>query len=216
MSRARPRWAVPEPDVPPHLEPADVAELDDASTAGVDLIGADLPALTGAQVDSSDLSRIRANTAQWQRVTLADCRLDGGDLANLVWREGSLMRCSLREARLTGALLVDVRARSTLLEGVQATLSTWHGVQLRGVVLRGCDLSEATFTDTVFDQVLLESCTLTGAQLSGLHCREVQLRDCRLEGVGGVTALRGARITEGDAFALLPAMARELGITIGD
>lgn len=207
--------AVPEPDVPPHLEPGDVAVLDDATTSGVDLSGAVVPGLREAQVEESDLSRIRAGGGDWVRVTLADCRLDGADLANLVWRDGSLLRCSLREARMTGALLVGVRLRSVLLEGVQGTLTSWHGAQLRGVVLRGCDLSEATFTDTVMDGVLLEDCTLTSAQLSGLRCRDVQLRGCRLDGVGGIGGLRGARIAEEDAIALLPSMARELGLTLG-
>jgi len=215
VSRARRAWTVPEPDVPPRLEPAVLDELDDATTAAVDLTGAVIPALSGAQVDSSDLSRLRANAGQWERVTLADCRIDGADLANLVWRDGALMRCSLREVRMTGVLLAGVRVRGTLLEGAQASLSTWHDVQLRGVVLRGCDLSEATFVDTVMEQVLLEDCVLTSAQLSGLRCRDVQLRGCRLDGVGGVTSLRGARVAEEDALALLPAMARELGITIG-
>ncbi len=215
MSRARRAWTVPEPDVSPRLEPAVLDELDDATTAAVDLTGAVIPALSGAQVDSSDLSRMRANAGQWERVTLADCRLDGADVANLVWREGALMRCSLREVRMTGVLLAGVRVRGTLLEGVQASLSTWHDVQLRGVVLRGCDLSEATFVDTVMEQVLLEDCVLTSAQLSGLRCRDVQLRGCRLDGVSGVTSLRGARVAEEDALALLPAIARELGITIG-
>ena len=56
---------------------------------------------------------------------------------------------------------------------------------------------------------------LTAAQLAGLRCRDVQLRGCRLDGVAGVAGLRGARLTEEDAAALVPAMARELGITIG-
>ncbi|WP_324649908.1 pentapeptide repeat-containing protein [Georgenia sp. H159] len=216
MTRARREWTLAEPSVPPHLEPGDVSTLGDATTAGVDLTGAVVPELHEAQVENSDLGRLRAGGGQWERVTLADCRLDGADLANLVWRDGSLLRCSLREARMTGALLVGVRLRSTLLEGVQGTLTSWHGAQLRSVVLRGCDLSEATFTETVMEDVLLEDCVLTGAQLSGLRCRGVQLRGCRLDGIGGVAALRGARIAEEDAVALLPTLAREMGITIGD
>ncbi|TNC19770.1 pentapeptide repeat-containing protein [Georgenia sp. 311] len=214
MSRRR-AWTIPEPDVPPHLEPADVADLDDATVSAVDLTGAVVPGLREAQVDGSDLSRIRAGSARWERVTLADCRLDGADLANLVWRDGSLLRCSLREVRMTGALLARVRLRSVLLEGAQATLTTWQGVRMRSVVLRGCDLREATFHDTVLEDVLLEDCVLSGAQLSGLQCRDVQLRGCRLDGVAGVGALRGARLAEEDAAALLPALARELGIAIG-
>lgn len=205
---------VPEPAMAPRLERADAADLDDATTAAVDLAGAALPELTGAQIEESDLRRVRAGGGRWQQVTLADCRLDGADLANLVWRQGSLLRCSLREARLTGTLLVGLRLRSTLLEGVAGPLTTWHGLGLQRVVLRGCDLSEATFTDTVLENVVLEDCVLSGAQLSGLRCKDVRLRGCRLDGVGGVAALRGARLAEQDAVGLLPAMARELGIVI--
>ncbi len=214
MTRARRAWTVPEPDVPAQLERVEAVDIDVDATR-VSLAGAAVPALTEAQLENSDLSRIRANGAQWELVTLADCLLDGADLATLVWRGGSAMRCSLREVRMTGALLDGVRLRSVLLEGVQATLTSWHRAELRGVVLRGCDLSEATFVDTVMEEVLLEDCVLSGAQLAGLRCRDVQLRGCRLDGVGGVAGLRGARVSEDDAVALLPALARELGIIIG-
>ena len=47
-----------------------------------------------------------------------------------------------------------------------------------------------------------------------MRCERVHLSGCRLGGLGGVGGLRGASVAETDAFELLPALTRELGITI--
>lgn len=204
----------PEPAVLPHLETADPAELHDATSSGVDLREAALGDLTGAHVDASDLCRSSAAGASWHRVSFSDCRLDGTDLANLTWRGGGTMRCSLTGGRLTGAGLIRVRLRVTSLESSQASLTSWHATTLSRSVVRGCDLREASFTETVFENVLLEDCDLRGADLSGLTCRDVELRECRLDGVRGVRGLRGARLSRDDAWGIVSLLAAELGIDV--
>ena len=203
-----------EPDVARRLTPADPATLRSATVTAADLAGAVLPRLEEVQVEASSLERARAAGGRWAHTTLVDCRLDGADLANLHATDLTLVRTSLREVRLIGAQLPGARLRAVRLEGCQARLTSWHGAQLQHVELVGCDLSEADLTAARLEDVLLQDCDLTGAQLSGMRCRQVRLRGCRLAGVSGVSGLRGTRVTEADAYALLPALARELGLTI--
>ncbi|GAA4429761.1 hypothetical protein GCM10023169_32410 [Georgenia halophila] len=208
---------MPEPDVAAHLMPSSPADLDAGSTlTGVDLSGAVLSGaeLDEVQVEASALERMRAAGATWQHTVLVDCRLDGTDLANLRAPGLSLVRCSLREVRLVGGQLTRARLRSVRIEGGAANLTGWQDATWQHVVLRGCDLREADLTGASLTDVLLQDCDLTGAQLSGLRCERVRLSGCRLGGIGGVEGLRGASIGEPDAYELLPAMARSLGIRI--
>ncbi|MFD1504624.1 pentapeptide repeat-containing protein [Georgenia yuyongxinii] len=212
---SRRTWEVPEPDVARHLVPVRPADLSSATVDGADLAGTDLPELVQAQIEGSSLERARAGGGHWRRVTLVDCRLDGADLANLRAEELTLMRTSLREVRLVGAQLAGARLRAVRLAGCLARLSSWRSARLQQVVLEGCDLAEADLTGAELTDVVLRDCVLSGAQLGGMRCERVELRGCRLDGVSGVAGLRGARVAEEDAYELLPAMARELGITIG-
>ncbi|GAA4287320.1 pentapeptide repeat-containing protein [Georgenia daeguensis] len=212
---------VPDPDVALRLEPfagPTAGGLVDISLTGVDLTGADLTGtvLDEVQVEASSLDRLRGAGGRWRHTVLVDCRLDGADLANLRAEDVSLVRCALREARLTGAQLPGARLRAVRLEGVRASLTSWRGATFQHVVLRGCDLTEADLTGAALTDVLLEDCDLTGAQLSKLRCERVHLRGCRLRGVGGVDGLRGASVSEADAYELLPALARAAGVRISE
>src|SRR5690606_30356957 len=119
---------------------------------------------------------------------------------------------------LTGAVLPAVReaqVEGSDLGRVRAVGGAWERVTLADCRLDGADLANVVWRGGSLLRCSLREVRMTGAQLSGLRCRDVRLRGCRLDGVGGVAGLRGARIAEEDALALLPALARELGITIG-
>jgi uncharacterized protein YjbI with pentapeptide repeats len=212
---------VPAPEVARRLEPfagTSAVGLVDVTLAGFDLTGADLAGvvLDEVQIEASALDRLRGSGGSWRHTVLVDCRLDGADLANLHAEDVSLVRCSLRDSRLTGAQLPGSRLRGVRLEGAAASLTSWRGATLQHVVLRGCDLTEADLTGAVLTDVLLEDCDLTGAQLSKVRCERVHLRGCRLGGIGGVEGLRGASVSEADAYELLPALARAAGVRIAE
>lgn len=209
---------VPTPELARHLEPlpADPGplRLTAQTRSAVDLSGAAVASMTDVQLDGSVLDRLRAAGGSWREVALADCRIAGADLAAVEAHDLSMLRCELSDTRLTGARLPGARLRAVRLTDVRADLSSWPGAVLEHVVLTRCDLTEADLTGAALTDVLLEVCDLTGARLAGLRCSRVRLRGCRLDGVAGVSGLRGASVSEEDAYRLLPAMARELGITI--
>jgi uncharacterized protein YjbI with pentapeptide repeats len=212
---------VPDPEVARRLEPfagPSAVGLVDVTLTGVDLTGEELTGATldEVQIEASALDRLRGAGGSWRHTVLVDCRLDGADLANLRAEDLSLVRCSLRDARLTGAQLPGSRLRGVRLEAVQASLTSWRGATFQHVVLRGCDLTEADLTGAALTDVLLEDCDLTGAQLSKVRCERVHLRGCRLGGIGGVDGLRGASVSEADAYGLLPALAHAAGVRIAE
>ncbi|RPF25681.1 pentapeptide repeat-containing protein [Georgenia muralis] len=214
--REAPGPQVPEPAVAAHLDQVGVGGLgalvvDAADLTGLDLAGAELAEV---QVEASALDRLHGAGGRWRGVTLVDCRLDGADLANLRAQDLSLVRCSLREVRLTGAQLAGARLRAVRLDGARASLTSWREAVWQHVVLRGCDLTEADLTGASLSDVLLVDCDLSGAQLAGLRCERVRLEGCRLSGISGVGGLRGASVTEADAYALLPTLLREAGLTV--
>jgi uncharacterized protein YjbI with pentapeptide repeats len=54
-----------------------------------------------------------------------------------------------------------------------------------------------------------------GAQFSQVKAEGTEFVDCLLDGIGGVTSLRGASIRDADLVSLQQVFAKELGIEVG-
>ena len=80
----------------------------------------------------------------------------------------------------------------------------FSGVDLRDLDAYGADLRGAAFDD----------CDLTGAQLATARCDGAVFRGCRLTGLKGVAALKGATVTGTDLWSVADLLAGALGITV--
>jgi uncharacterized protein YjbI with pentapeptide repeats len=60
----------------------------------------------------------------------------------------------------------------------------------------------------------LPDCELDGAQFSGVEVSVARFTGCELSGVGGVTSLAGATVTEADLPGLARALATAIGLTV--
>jgi uncharacterized protein YjbI with pentapeptide repeats len=176
-------------------------------------IGAELDEVA---VESSSLERLRASGGTWTRTSFIDCALDGADLAGVITTDSSLVRCTLDGARLTGSQWLRSRWRQLdgaglVADELSAHGSTWTDVTLSRARLRDLDLSEARLV-----RVRFVDCDLTRARFAGVRCSDVTFSGCTLDGITGVTGLRGAHLGRGDAASALPALAAELGIRVTD
>ena len=77
-----------------------------------------------------------------------------------------------------------------------------------------CGLSGADFTQCQLTNTTFERCELDGAQFSGARVTSARFDHCDLRGIGGVTGLAGAVVTEADLAGLAPALAAAAGITV--
>jgi uncharacterized protein YjbI with pentapeptide repeats len=77
-----------------------------------------------------------------------------------------------------------------------------------------CALAGSDFTGATLEEISFPGCDLSKADLSQVRCKDVDLRDARLDGLKGVGALAGATVEIDQVFALAPALAVALGLIV--
>jgi uncharacterized protein YjbI with pentapeptide repeats len=170
--------------------------LDDGEAVGIRVEGARQPGVSFARARLVDVQLVRCDlsgcdfsSSAWERVELVDCRLSAVELPQASLRHVTFTDCRLDDANVRLAQLRDVRFASC---------------DLRGAELQGAQLERVAFAGT----------DLTRADVSGVRCRDVDLRDARLDALEGASALAGATIEPGQLVGLAPALARALGIVV--
>jgi uncharacterized protein YjbI with pentapeptide repeats len=174
----------------------DALVISDGEAADVRVVGARHAgeAFTGSRLFDvefvrCDLSGCDFSESIWQRVTLIDCRATSIELAQSTLRDVTFSDCRVDDANFRLAKLLRTRFESCALVG-----SDFGGAGLEHIAFPGCDLSSA--------------------DLSQVRCRDVDLRDARLDALKGVGALAGATIDVDQVFGLAPALAVALGLIV--
>ena len=145
--------------------------------------------LTDLEFASCDLSTTRFERTSWTRVGLTDCRASALDLSG----------ATLHDLSVIGGRAPHLNLRFAVTERVW-----FSGVDLRELDAYGADLRGARFDD----------CDLTDAQLSQARCDGAVFQGCRLTGLRGVAALKGATVSGTDLWSVADLLAGALGITV--
>jgi uncharacterized protein YjbI with pentapeptide repeats len=145
--------------------------------------------LTDLEFAGCDLSTTRFERSSWTRVALTDCRASALDLSG----------ATLHDLAVVGGRAPHLNLRFAVTERIW-----FSGVDLRDLDAYGADLRAAGFDD----------CDLTGAQLATARCDGAVFRRCRLTGLRGVAALKGATVTGTDLWSVADLLAGALGITV--
>ena len=145
-----------------------------------------------------------------------DARIEDVDAANERIVRSSLRRVELHLCRLTGIELAEATWTDVTLSDCRLDLAGFRHAKLERVVFRDCRLDESDFSGATLRDVLFERCTLVRATLSGARTERLELAGCDLSGLGGVEALRGARMPWDDVLQNAPLFAQALGIEVAD
>ena len=179
---------------------------------------------------------VRVDALDLESAELTLCRLDG-----IRAPEASLRYAHVSESAWSGWDVPIVRAaraswRDLTIDGtrsgsVEAYESTWNGVhfvncRLGFVNLRGSRLQDVAFTDCTIDELDLGQSRITRFAASGTRIshlvveqatlQHVDLRGAELEGLAGLSALRGATISSLQLQQLAPLLAADRGISVRD
>ncbi|MBD8205675.1 pentapeptide repeat-containing protein [Microbacterium sp. CFBP 8790] len=177
--------------------------------------------LDGLDLESAELTLCRIEGLRAPEVTLryahvSESALSGWDVP------------IVRSARTTWR---DVEIEGSRTGSLEAYESTWNGVhfvncRLGFVNLRGSHLQDVAFTDCTIDELDLGQSKLTrfaanGTRISQLIVEQAtlqhtDLRGAELEGLAGLSALRGATISSMQVQQLAPLLAADRGITVRD
>ncbi len=129
---------------------------------------------------------------------LLDVVMEDTDWANTVQLRPSWRRVELRRVRLTGAQLAEATLIDVTFADCRIDLASFRFARLERVAFRDCRLEEAEFGGARLKDVVFERCDLRAADFSAVKGAQVDLLGCRLDGLRGVDALRGARMRWAD------------------
>jgi len=173
----------------------------EAPRLSLDTVRCDALHIPGAR-----LARLQGHTTWWE-----DCDLSNADLAG-----AGLRHCVMRRTRLTGVSFAEASLRDALVEDCKLDLANLRFAHLERVTFRNCVLADADFSGSTQRAVRYEGCDLRATQFSQARLDRVDLRGSRLEGIGGIGDLRGARIGNEQLLELAPALAAHLGLRVED
>jgi uncharacterized protein YjbI with pentapeptide repeats len=203
------------------VAPADGAEAiftDEASNAGIHLVGGDYARVAAAQVEFArfTLEDVDLSGSRLDQLQLHDGEIIRSDLANLKSDHLFARRVEFRGCRLTGAALSEPRLSDILFNDCRMDLASFRFGKLTRVRFEGCRLSEVDFQGVAASACTFINCDLTRAQLSQGSFKGSAFRDCQLSGVRGIGALKGAAIAANDLLELADSFAATLGISVRD
>lgn len=143
-----------------------------------------------------------------------DARLADCDLSNVQARSAHLHRVEWRGCRLVGLGLIESELESVRFTDGTLMLGSFGHSRLHRVVFEGVDLREASFVGADLTQVTFDRCVLEGADFRSARLSACEIRGSSLDGVLGISSLRGVTMPAADVVASAAAMAAELGIEI--
>jgi uncharacterized protein YjbI with pentapeptide repeats len=162
------------------------------------------------------LSEVDLSGAKLDGFDLQNGCIKGCDLSNVRSRGCAFHRVVIEASRLTGMMLVEPALMDVVLRDCPIDLASFRFGRLKRVRFEGCRLIEADFQGVVAEACTFIDCDLTGAQLSHGRFTGSAFRGCRLAGVSGVEALRGAQMAWEDVMELATVLAGSLGIEVRD
>ena len=209
------------PDIPADLGPASLPGDDitdeslhlSLSFEDLDLSGR---AAAGAEFEQCRYGNVNLSQLTLRRAVIRDVTFDRCDLANLRARESSMCRTAVSASRMTGLSWLGGDLRDVTFTDCRIDLASFRATKFSDVVFAGCRLDNADFEDADLSGARFERCDLSGTQFSGARMTGTRLSGCDLTQISGVTSLRGAIVTSGDAVALAFTLASALGITVAD
>lgn len=146
--------------------------------------------IVDSRIVEPDITTLRARDSSWRTVEISGGRLPSVDAPGSTWDTVAVTRARLGYVNLRDCTLSDIA--------------------LVGCRIETLDLSGATALRVSLDDCVVDELVVTRATL-----RDVDLRGARVGRIDGLAHLAGATISADQLLDLAPALAGELGITVG-
>ncbi|HSX05749.1 MAG TPA: pentapeptide repeat-containing protein [Candidatus Saccharimonadales bacterium] len=167
--------------------------IDGSKLVGVVMAGAVLDKFECSDTELTKLEAagVQAYKANFLRVTMADCRLTGAELAEATFEDCVFKNVKFDEAGFRFAHFTRVRFENCMLRAAD-----FSNAQLKQVVFTGCDLEMTSFMSA--------------------NCKAVDVTGEDLAQVKGILGLKGATVSTEQLILLAPLLATELGFVISE
>lgn len=206
------------PTAPPSYTPAKLEEIDPDSRLEAleieheDAAGQDLADVTFTECRLQNVSLHEANL---NRVTFAESTLAGINAPVFSAPHSSWWNTAIENARVGSGELYDSVFRSVTFAGGKLDYLNFRYAKLTDVLFTGCIIDELDFSQAKLIRVAFEDCRIGTLHASGTAMQDVDLRANEIDRIVSLAGLKGASIDEYQLQLLAPALAQELGISVG-
>lgn len=205
------------------LEPVVDVALADVSSGGV-IAGLRIAGVVDAsglgaepiEMDGCVLARARLMSIDVDRWRMRDLEFDGCDLVGVVGGGLKLEAVAFRGGRLAGCAWVGGDLQDVVFVGVVAHELALRFTRLRRVVFDSCALPKLDLSGAELDHVTFRGCDLSGARFKEARVAAARFVRCDLRDIEGAGGLAGAHVDAAALPALAPALAREVGLHVGE
>lgn len=167
---------------------------------------------TESALSMVDFTGGKLRAARFNDVWFHTVRWVGTDLVDTTWLDVEMTSIAMAGIECYGSEFRRVVFHNCKFDSVNWRSSTFHDVHFVDCMLRDVDLSGASLVGASFPGSTIERLVLNSASLS-----KVDLRGAISLGVSdGVTALKGATISEVQLVELAPSFAHALGVVVKD
>lgn len=206
------------PQLPARLEEIRVAHIAAETTfESVLIIGLELHDVTAPSVsfDECKLQKPLLTHSTFEKLSLRDVVVQGGDVSALSASEGGAIRVSFADARMTGFDASRSSYKNVTFKSCKLNMANFRFSKLHNVRFEDCNLTDADFQTAELTNVVFKDCQLTKVQFSNAKCNHVDLRSSTIEGlVGWKTA--AVTIDSVQLMHVAHELANELNITVSD
>ncbi len=168
---------------------------------------------------SGDMSQVRCHGTDFTdanvlNLTMVDTEITHSELSNGRWQRLSTRRVELMDCRALGWRAEWDFAEEVLIAQCRLDYSQLRFARTRGaVVFRECTFAEATIGGDL-SRIVFDDCDLRGSEFRASAAVHTNLATSQLVGARGITTLRGAVISAGQAVGLAPTLAAEAGFVV--
>jgi uncharacterized protein YjbI with pentapeptide repeats len=154
---------------------------------------------------------VKLGRCQARHVRLAHCELSGAVLTAAALKAVEILDC-----RITGGEAAEVTIGDAIIERCRLDWLNLRFARLHDIVLRDCVLTDVDLGGARLENVRFERCDLSGAQFGQARFKQVDMRGCVLDRIGGIASMGGVIITSDQLLSLAPALAAATGLVIRD
>ncbi|MCA9309485.1 pentapeptide repeat-containing protein [Candidatus Saccharibacteria bacterium] len=152
--------------------------------------------------------------SKYRYIDISDSAFVDSFMNNVETFRSIVLRVTFDSTQMTGLQLAEGAITDVVFKNCRMNLTNFRNAQFTRCMFIDCDLREADFGGSQFENVLFECCQLEDAEFSNASSKRLEISDCRLGAIKGVSGLRGATVDEINITELAPLFAVDYSITV--
>jgi uncharacterized protein YjbI with pentapeptide repeats len=169
---------------------------------------------TGEDYEDQDFELGHLDALETRKCRFFECRIGMTTAVEWTAANSSLRNVLIEAGRIGSWDLTGVTANVVTVRGVRVGHLNLVNSKLTDVLFEDCRFDTLDLFGTALKRVKFVNCTVEELDIRNMECEHLDLRGLAFSGVRGLTALRGATISEVQLMQISSELARGAGIFV--